>query len=356
MKSGNILLSAVAGSILGGMLLCGCGESKFKIEGTVSGADGEKIVLEKADYSGRWQVIDSTRTDGNGHFSISHIAPDAPEIFRLGAGGEWVYLPVDSTETITVTAPLEGFGTRFSLSGSAGAETLEKFEKEVHALGSYPDAATLEEFRRGVFGRYLQDARGSVVSYYILTKTLDGRPLFDPSDTDAIKYVAAVASSFRQFRPDDPRTQLLEAAAKEGMRKRHASKGLTRTVEAESIGYFDMTLPDEHGNLRSLSEVAGHGKKTLLVFTLMNHPNSPELNRRLRDLAASGAEIYQISFDADQYEWREGARNLPWTTVYDAEGQQSPRLSQYNIGVLPTIFVIDASGQITSRIEDMNKL
>ncbi len=349
-------LSAFATAILGGVILCGCGEPRFKVEGTLSGADGEKIVLEKADYSGRWQVVDSTRTDSDGHFSISHIAPNAPEIFRVGAGGEWVYLPIDSTETVTLTAPLEGFATQFSLSGTPGAEAMEKFEKEVHALGEHPDAASLDNFRRGVFSRYLQDARGSVVSYYILTKTLDGRPLFDASDPEGVRYVAAVASSFRQFRPEDPRTQLLETAAREGLRKRNAAKGRTHTMEAEAIGYFDMTLPDASGNPKSLSDVAGHGKRTLLVFTLMNHPDSPELNRRLRELAAAGSDIYQVSFDAEQYEWREGARNLPWTNVFDPEGQQSPRLAQYNISVLPTVFVIDASGQITSRIEDMSKL
>lgn len=358
MNIGNLIKHA---TILAGasmfLLTGGCGEKEFRIEGTLSGADKEKVTLEKADYSGRWQIVDSTRTGADGSFSISHIAPSSPEIYRLGAGGEWIYLPIDSTETLTVKAPLKGLASQFKITGSEGAERMERFEKEVLALGEHPDAGTLETFRRGVYSRYLQDARGSVVSYYILTKTLNGRSLFDVSDPDAARYVAAVASSFREFRPDDPRTQLLEAAAREGLRNRNAAKGQVRTLEAESIGYFDMTLPDENGHPTKLSDVAGKGKKTLLVFTLMNHPESPELNRRLREVAsARGLAIYHVSLDADQYEWREGARNLPWTTVYDAEGENSPRLVQYNIGTLPTIYVIDEAGQITKRIDDMSRL
>ncbi|MBD5204355.1 MAG: redoxin domain-containing protein [Bacteroidales bacterium] len=335
----------------------GCRDKEFKVAGTLAGAEKEKIILEKADYSGRWQTVDSTRTDSNGNFSISHIAPSSPEIYRIGAGDEWVYIPVDSTETITVNGDLKGFGTHFSLSGSDQALQMEKFEKEVHALGLHPDAKSLEEFRRGVYTRYLQNARGAVMSYYILTKTVDGRPLFDTADPDAARYVAAVASSFKQFRPDDPRTRLLEAAAREGLRRRQESKGVTRTVQAEQIGYLDITLPDENGRETSLSEVAGKGTKTLLVFTLMNQADSPEFNRHLRQLASTrGLSVYHVSLDADQYEWREGARNLPWTTVYDPEGAQSSHLLQYNVRTLPTVFVIDGSGQITARVEDISEL
>lgn len=338
----------------GAMLLIagGCGEAQFKIEGTLTGADKEKVVLEKADYSGRWQIVDSTRTDSEGRFKISHIAPTNPEIYRLGAGDQWVYLPVDSTETITVTAPLKNFATNFTLSGSLGAEKMEKFEKQVQALGQHPDGAILEDFRRKVYTDYLQDARGSILSYYILTKTVDGRPLFDATDPQAVKYVAAVASSFKEFRPDDPRVQLLENAARNGLRQRNASKGYANTVEAEEIGFFDITLPDENGKPVSLSEVAGKGKETLLVFTLMNHPDSPEVNRRVRQIsAAQGLNVFMVSFDADQYDWRDGAVNLPWTTVYDGTGEQSQLLTQYNIQVLPTAYLIDERGQIVKRME-----
>lgn len=349
--------AALCAAIMGATFLSGCSDPKFKVEGTLEGADNEKIVLEKADYSGVWQIVDSTRTDSDGRFSISHIAPDAPEIYRLGAGDQWVYIPVDSTETVTLTAPLSAMATRFTLSGSSGAEQLEKFEKEVHALGSNPDEAKLKEFRRGVYSRYLQDARGSVVSYYILTKTLDGHPLFDASDPDGARYVAAVASSFKEFRPDDPRTAMLENVARNGIRKRRESRGITNVIEADALGFFDMSLHDENGKEVKLSEVAGHGRKTLLVFSLMTHPDSPELNRRLREIATQkNVAIYHISYDPDQYEWHEGAKTLPWTTVYDPEGENSPRLRQYNVSVLPTVFVIDADGQLSTRIEDMATL
>lgn len=155
----------------------------FGVEGTIDGADDLAVTVEKSDYSGRWQPIDSTRTDSKGHFSMEIGAPSAPEIYRVGIGdGKWVYIPVDSTETITVSAPLKGFDTSFTLSGSDQAKKMGEFDKALIALGSNPSAERLEAFRRDVYTRYLQDSRGSVMSYYVLTKTIDGRPLFDPTD------------------------------------------------------------------------------------------------------------------------------------------------------------------------------
>lgn len=354
MKISSILNSSVVALAA---LAAGCGGPEFHVEGTVDGASDRSVVLEKADYAGIWQAIDSTRTDSKGKFKLSYASPASPEIYRLGIDGQWVYFPVDSTETITVTAPLDRFATDFTLAGSDQAAQMEKFEKEVIAFGTDLSPQRLEAFRRGVYTNYLQNSRGSIVSYYVLTKTVGGHPLFDPADPDAVKYFGAVASSFKQYRPDDPHAAMLEATARDGLKRRNTAAGKQKVYEATGVDLIDITLPDEEGRDVSLSSVSRQGKPTLLVFSLMNHPDSPELNRLIREMQTRhGINVYHVCVDADQYDWREGARNLPWATVYDATGENSRALASYNVGVLPTFFIIDRQGRLSERVDHSTEL
>ena len=65
--------------------------------------------------------------------------------------------------------------------------------------------------------------------------------------------------------------------------------------------------------------------------------------------------IFQVGLDADPVTWREAAKNLPWTTVYDPLGPNSPNVGVYQVYGLPTTFVI-AHGDIVERVEDGNNL
>lgn len=98
--------AATAASIAACVLATSCGEPNFKIKGEIYGADNQPVLLEKSDFHGRWVVVDSTRTSSSGNFSISRPAPAAPEIFRLDLNGKFIYLPIDSIETLHVETSL----------------------------------------------------------------------------------------------------------------------------------------------------------------------------------------------------------------------------------------------------------
>ncbi len=120
LAAASLLISAFATS---------CGNDDFKIKGEIYGAENRSVVLAKSDFHGRWVAIDSARVSSSGAFSISRPAPAAPEIFRVEIDGRFIYVPIDSTETVTLTSSLDKFGTEFTLSGSQKAEALERFEK-----------------------------------------------------------------------------------------------------------------------------------------------------------------------------------------------------------------------------------
>lgn len=358
MKLNFISFAAAAAIFTGVAGLSSCGDPTFKIKGEIAGADNQSVLLEKSDFHGRWVVVDSVRTDSKGRFSLSRPAPASPEIFRLDFDGNFIYLPVDSIETVSVRTTTDGFGRDFTLSGSENAEALERFDKEVMALPSNVTSDSLDSFKRGVYSRYIHSTPSSIVSYYILTKAHNGKMLFDPQTAD-YKYFAAVANGFKHLRPSDPHTALLEQTTLNALKERNASEGRVREVEATEIKVLDIALPDEKGDVRRLSDVTGNGNPTVVIFSVLTHPDSPALNAALSQLynqRAGSVNFYHISFDPDQYTWREAAANLPWTTVFEPDGEYSKALRDYNVGSLPVFFIYDRNGELKARAVTVDEI
>lgn len=330
-------------------------EARFCVKGDISGADGKSLILEKADFSGRWIAVDSTRIGSNGDFKIESAAPAAPEIYRLALSDRYIYFPIDSTESVTVSSSAKSFGTDFTLSGTPGAENMARFE---HELASYNpnDPKGADAFKRKIFTEYIQNTQGSIVSYYVLTKTVNGKPLFDPEDTGDIRYYAAVATQFEQYRPEDPHGKMVRKVSIDGMRRRNTAQGKRRVLNATELRVIDIALPDENGTTQKLSSFTGKGKAVAVVFGMMNQPESPVFNRRLSDLynRLGGRVIfYNVSFDGDRYAWRDAARNLPWITVLDPGGLDSNSLRDYNVHNLPAFYIYNSAGDLVDSAADI---
>lgn len=354
MKYLNIRLALGAVALLAAV--SSCGEAKFKIEGEINGADNQAVVLEKSDFHGRWVAIDSTRTNASGAFSISRTAPAAPEIFRLQVDGKYIYVPIDSIETVTVESSLANFGSDFSLSGSDNAVRLENFEKELMALPENVSDDSLASFKRAVFTKYMREPQASIVSYYILTKTFGKRNLFDPN-TDDYKYFAAVATGYKDLRPNDPHTALLEKTSLDALKRRNQERGARLEIKAPELKVIDIDLPDENGKNVKLSSIVNNGKKTVVIFSLLTHPDSPAINLALSDIYKSGnVNFYQVSLDPDQYAWRDAAKNLPWTTVYDPDGQYSTAAVSYNVSAIPSFYIYSAAGELVDSAFSIDEL
>lgn len=337
-----------------------CSKDKFKVKGEIYGGEDKSIVLEKSDYMGQWIPLDSVKINRNGGFSFAFPAPGAPEIYRLALNGQYIYLPVDSTETITVNSSFDKFGKDFSLAGSDNAERMAQFEKELQTTQT-ASQDDLAKFKREVFTKYMKDFPGSIVSFYVLTKSVDGKPLYNPSDPIDRKYFGAVATGYKTMRPDDPRAALLEQTAINAFKQKNAEQGNYTTYEAEEISLIDIDRPDETGNNVKLSDVVGKGKPVVVIFSLLNHQDSPELNIALNQIynrLNGKVEFYNVSLDADQYQWRESARNLPWITVYSPGESISTDAINYNVFQVPSFFIYNSEGELTSRpmtVEELNK-
>lgn len=348
---------AAAASIAVITLAGGCGEKGFKIEGQLADSENDKVLLEKADFSGYWTIIDSIRTDSKGKFKFSQPQQSGPEIFRLSLDDKYIYLPVDSTETLTVTSSKKQFGYDFTVTGSEQAARMAQFEKDLIAFSpNINNADSLKNFKKRIYNEYMHDSKGNVMSYYILTKTIGNQPLFDPI-TEDYRYIVAVANNFNHFRPEDAHTPFLLNLARAAQRHHNDMSGIRTVINAEEITMFEIALNDENGKEQKLSDKVGKGKPVVVAFTLMRDGATPEINRQLAELYNAGRiDIYNVSPDRDQYGWREAAGNLPWVTVLDPSAGQDKAFLQYNVGELPTFFIYNANGELAARCANVKEI
>lgn len=329
-----------------------CSSDSFRIEGEINGADNMSLILERSDFEGNWIIMDSVHTDSNGHFRINFERPAAPDIFRLRAGDRFVYIPIDSTEHLNLFTSAISFGMPFNLVGSIEAEKMSTFENEVNLLQNITDTDSIERFKKKIFKTIIQDGKADLMSYHVLTKTIGNKLLFDPKNPTDIKYFAAVATAYRQYKPHDPRTQLLENTAIYGQRQRNSNLGRHNFIEVEETVLIDIELEDIAGKKCKLSDVVSNNKPTIVIFSVLTHTDSPSVNRKISSIYnkyGNQINIYQVCLDNDLHLWREAAINLPWTVVYDPNGEYSVAASQYNVSALPAIFIYNRKGELEAQ-------
>lgn len=340
------------------IVVVSCGRSEFKIGGELGGASEEAVVLEKSGFNGEWIAIDSTRTDASGKFSIKAPAPDYPEIYRLAVGGSYIYVPVDSAVNIKLTANVKDISATFVLTGTESAEKMTKFERNLAKIMEMP-ADSLDSFKRNVFTQLIYPGKGDIMSYYILTRVINGQPLYNPESGSDAKYYAAVATAYKHYHPDDPRTPMLEKLALSARKNYNAARGIQNVVEAPAVSMIDMEFPNVDGKMIKLSDVVGKGKPTLVIFSMVAQQESPEVNRAIAALYSKYEQrinFYEVCLDPDIASWREAVKNLPWTAVIDYEGLQSRAALQYNVTTLPAFFMYNAAGELTSRVDTFQDL
>lgn len=340
------------------LLIISCDNDKFKINGEIAGASDESLILERGDFNGRWYTVDSTRTNSNGDFSISFVGPENPDIYRLRMGDNYIYIPIDSVHEISLTSDFKNYGVSFKLTGSPAAEKMEKFEKGVATIIGKDDNAK-EAFKRKVVNEIILPGNGDLMSYYVLTKIVDGKALFSVEDPKDVGYIGAVATAYQQFKPNDPRTNMLEQMALTARRNKMAKSGKKRVVEASEVALIDIELPDVDGNTQKLSDYTSTGKPTVVIFSLMNTKDSPAFNKQIANIYNTYGQrvnFYHVCLDSDRLAWREAARNLPWTVVIDPAADNSTIAMKYNVSALPSVFIYNSKGELSKRVSDIKDL
>lgn len=335
-------------------LAVSCSHSpQWKVKGNIEGGADKTMILE-ASSNGRWYPIDTVKISGNGSFALTQPAAGYPDIYRLNLDGKTVYFPIDSIETVTVDAKAAAFDTDYNVSGTASADMLMAVDNRIQqALNAYNagDLTADVSLKRDLTETLLSDPSG-IVAYYIICKSVNGQPIFSPAVKSDVRIIGAVANAYNERRPADPRTTYLKNLF---LANKTRNVTLNDTITADEIGFFNIDLFDARGQKKSLEALTQKCPVVLLNFTSFSESFSPGLNVTLNKLydryASQGLGIYQVALDSDEYQWRQAAKNLPWVSVYNSVAEGTAAITDYNVYMLPTFFII-RNNTVAERIAD----
>lgn len=353
-------------------------QADFTVEGVVSGADGQVMYLENVGVSSV-ETLDSVRLTAAGEFRFERPRPAYPDFYRLRLNNQLINFSIDSTETISFVADAETFATSYRVEGSENCKAIKNITlaqldanqaigraRRAYEAGQLADTAYARQVEEAVGAykevarRYIYSAPMSAAAYFALFQQIDGLLLFDLYDKEDSKAYGAVATSLDHFYPESPRAKHLYNLALQSIKVIRSQRPVNLdNVEKEEVGYVDIELPDIQGVSRKLSALAP-GNIVLLNFTAYMSEWSPALNMALGELYVEyhdkGLEVYQVSLDGDVHFWKNAASNLPWTCVRDPQTVYSQVAALYNVKQLPVIFVLDRSGNLVKRVDDMKNL
>lgn len=344
------------------VLTVSCGNSnQWHLEGRIDGLGEKDLVVLEGNNQGYWYPMDTIEVRGNGSFSYSREAQGYPDIYRLRIGEKSLYFPIDSIETISLSAQAPDIDVNHSLSGTPQAENLERVDSllraEVSSAGA--QAVTANASLKRELGKMILADPAGIVPYYIISKRVGGQPLFNPAVKEDLRIIGAVANAFNEQRPSDPRTTYLRNLFISN-RPKSGKVNEENVAYANEVRAFDINLFDNEGKKHSLLDLTSKGNVVILNFTAYTAQESPAFNVMLNKVYekyhSQGLEIFQVAFDDDEYAWKQTAKNLPWITVLNGAADGDKALRDYNVSSLPAIFIFDRNGDVVERVTDLNTL
>lgn len=376
-------------------IFCGCQNNHSGvIDGVISNANGEKLVLEHLS-AGMPVIVDTISLNEAGKFSFKpQLEEGGPDFFSLRIGNQSIPLAFDTLATpIHITADFKKFGSDYSV----GDNELNKRLKEAAQAGNDLRRAVLEanaafndrkisnqvyydsivslvdNYKKTVLKNYIYADPSDPVAYYVLFESVRGLSIFDPYDSEDNRAFGAVATSWMFRYPNSPRVAVLEKVTTEGqaIRKRdklQAERDSLTDIPVTVATNFEIKLTDIHDKEVALSSLIGNGHVVLLDFTAYYLQDSPAHNALLASMyekyESKGLRIYQVCLDPDENFWKVSANNVPWTAVrdkdvvFDQNGniQYSRSAATYNVQQIPMIYLLDKEGAVTARVETESKL
>ena len=338
---------------VGFIVLVGCTKQPtFTISGTLTNAADKTIYLEHTALLGT-TIVDSCHIDTDGNYSLEAPAPTYPDFYRLRIGSRSLPLAIDSTEQVQVSTSLDSLPYTLNINGS-------EVSAQMAQLRASARTATRDVLREQTQKIILANPR-SLVAYYALFLKQNGLPIWDMADPSDRRLYQAVATSYNLWMPEYNRTKALYNQVLEYMQ---AERSLRSQLAAQQLiadsenAFLDITLPDNKGQMQSLSQY--RGKVIVLDFSSTKMEQYVAYNFELRELYnqyhKQGLEIYSVGIERNLLAWEEATENLPWLTVRALDNEITEVLTRYNVQSLPTLFLFDKEGNVQGRYTDFTAL
>lgn len=349
--------------------LAGCQDKspkQFIAEGTIYGAQGQKLYLEEVG-TGNVLALDSVVINDLCQFRFVHDGTTYPMFYRLRLqNGASIPFAADSATRISITTGTDNFSGGYTINeGDPYNHQIrdinllrQRTDRRIDSLVSEHMAGRLSlqavrdsvdsvciDFKHAMTSHYIYVDPKSPASYFALFQRKGEGAYFSAEDEGDERAFAAVATAYDSYYADAPYTPFLKDMALRAIARSRARRNWARSSEAASIGkrietiaFPEIRKRDNKGIERSLTELSRKGP-VLLSFTAYSAQWSPMLVSLMRKIHDEPGKlhIYEVSIDGDSYYWENAARTLPWISVNDPEGMS---LQVYNVQELPAFFLI----------------
>lgn len=357
--------------ILAAAALCGCNSKRASINGEFAACALQKVVLESV-YSTGGIVADTVTTNNKGQFSLKVKLPNNEATFyNLRCGERNIPLILAPGERVEVQS-LPGLIDGYSVSGSKESALVKEVKNimafgvaKLDSLASLYNQTTAKALQESISKEYsatylnikrkqiefIVTNAGSLAAIYALNQRLPGDQVLFNGDSDII-YFRQVAEAVEQNYPNSSYL----ASLKEAITYYDNQMDLARKIDeamTSPAGFPEIELPDITGKKHSLTAIQ-KGKVVLLDFwTILEEGSSfrqAELKELYNKYHDKGFEIYQVAVDTAQPEWIQTVQTqkLPWISVCDFKGPNSPAVMLYGIQSVPTSFLINKGGDIVA--------
>lgn len=356
----------------------GCNQNKYQIKGTITGAEGKTLFLEKMQLD-RDFPIDSVVLNHKGKFSFKGERLQVPTFFRLRLSpSNFITLLLDTTEHVNILAEGKNLEDTYTLEGSIGSKKIQILNQRLKSLRHTVDslmeiyealpsddvtyqkneiARQLKEAidkHKNFIGTFVMDNPRSFASYYALFQRLsDNTMVLNVMDKKEQVYFATIATSLNLLYPESPRVKQLYnyvLSAKVQEKQVQILKELESKAEKTIPEISEKNIYGEEIALSSLQ-----GKVVLLSFWASWNEASRRANDHLKKVYEKyhhrGFEIYQVSLDRSKVLWENAVinDNLPWINVSDLRYTDSYPARVYNVKQLPANYLISRDGDIIGK-------
>lgn len=354
---------------LAAVLISSCSNGpQAVISAVIDGAADSSVVLRKLNFN-KFVVVDTIKTDASGAFKYKvALTGNEPYFYYIFSGDRQIAALIlkDGDKVSLKASTAGGYSVEGSEESALFLELNNMFGKASGAISDLAkeglsakeqsDEAALKEINRKLSRTYVEYRREatrfimehpfSITSAVALfQKFNENLAVFDePSDVVIFKRVCdSLAVVY-------PKSEYVSSLNDEISRRASVASLNNKLLELQSVSFPDIAMPDIDGKIKSLSELKG--KVIVLSFWSTAQDEHKMFNKELEKLYekyhAKGFEIYQVSLDIDKPSWAATikSQNLPWISVNDGQGIDSPSVRTYNISKVPSMFVISKDGDI----------